>query len=422
MADSPGRSYRSNHNVSRHTVVMRRAKDEDARRVAERDDGDVVHEDSRNPSARLTARGAGTRRLERPKSERSISGRQVTVEHAGSVSRRYTTRLSGERADAIPVAGGDTIIKYKSGDMVIVRGSRRARVRRQIISVYALGYLILFGLFVYHMLTGTMTVTPQAFLDKAFKMRQGSDIMDLERAAYEAMRGNRTPAEIRMAQQLNFYDEEKDNIHVASGDRLTLLTAAKLGHAIIEDQKKSPNERTFQEPFKVYKETHLSGINWPHLLTLYNAIGFFLLVLLFLYRPIMHYLGTQGKKTAVALRNARDSQQEAADYRDRYRELAGAIEQRRDELQSGVAERSQKEREQALADARGQAAEISGGIKGALRMEKTKQYAAIGTEAANEACERAREILEKDLGQAEHDAAIDELIADIASGANSCPV
>lgn len=395
---------------------MRRAKDDDARRLAEKDDGLVVHEDPISPSARLTARGAATRRLERATSERTISGRRITVEHEGTVSGRYRTSLSGRQADSVRTAGGDTIIKYKSGDMVILRGGRRAQIRRQIIVAYALGYLILFGLFAYHLITGAAAITPQGFLDKAFKMRHGSEVIDLERAAFEAMRGNRTPAEIHMAQSLSFYDEEKDLIHVAAGDRLTLLTAAKLGHAIIEDQKKPERSRTFQEPFRIYKETYLSIVNWPHALTLYNAVGFFLLIFLFLWRPIMHFLGTQGKKTAVALKNARDSQQEAEDYREKYRAMAYELEDRRDRMKDEISERAERDRKRALEDARNAAQEIAGGIEGALRHERTKQFAAIGAEAANEACAQAERILRKTLGQAEHDTAVDELIADIAGG------
>lgn len=290
MADKPG-SFRATPRVSRHTMVMRRAKDEDARRVAEREDGVVVHD--AGASARLTARGANTQRIERPGtlSERTMSGRRVVVEHEGSVSGRYT-RLSGSHATSVRVAGGDTIIRYQSGTMVIRRGAKRVSLRKQIIWLYALGYLLLFGCYMVFLLTGKTSITPEGFIEQAFYMRHSSEVLDLERAALEAMRGNRTPAEIRMAQTLRFYDQNHDTVHVEKGDRLTLLTAAKLGHAIIEDQKRPVDRREFREPFAIYREGYLSTVNWPYWMTFYNALGFFLLLGLFLWRPIMHYLGT----------------------------------------------------------------------------------------------------------------------------------
>lgn len=412
MADHHG-SYKSRQNVSRHTMVMRKAKEDDARRVEERDAADETRE-SAKISARLTARGAGTRVLERdPGDARTASGRQVVVRH--DASGRYSTRLSGRQAESVRVAGGDTIIRYKSGDMVIRRGTRRAELRKQMLIAYALGYFILFGCYGYFLFAGTTTISPEEFVAKAFALRHSSDVIDLERAAVEAMRGNRTPAEIRMAQALSFYDEAKDTIHVASGDRLTLLTAAKLGHVIIEDQKLEASKRTFTKPFRVYKESYLTNVNWPYWLTVYNSLGFFLLLGLFLWRPLMHYLGTQGKKTAVALQNSRDAQEAAAGYRSKYRHLAGEVDGLAENRRADVTARNDAEREKALEAARRQAHDIAGGVEGALRDEVEELSGRIGAKAAIAACEQARVILEGRLGQKEHDAAIDDLIADIAT-------
>lgn len=412
MADKPG-SYKGTPKVSRHTMVMRRARDDDARKVAERDDDGVVIHDA-GSSARLTARGARTQRTATPESrrEQTVSSRRVTVEHEGSVSGRYSTRLSG--ATSVRVAGGDTIIRYKSGDVVIKRGARRASIRKQAIWLYALGYLVLFGSYLFFLFTGKAAITAEEFIEKSFYMRHSADVIDLERAALEAMRGNRTPAEIRMAQTLRFYDEEKDTIHVEKGDRLTLLTAAKLGHAILEDQKRPPEKREFKEPFQIYRETYLAGVNWPYWMTVYNALGFFLLLGLFLWRPIMHYLGTQGKKTAVALRNSRDAQQEAAEYRDKYRALAGEIDDKGEELRGQVRERTDADRDEMLLAASRTAEDIAGGVATALQNEERELSGRIGADAALEACDQARRILQERLGQAEHDVAIEELIADIA--------
>lgn len=416
MAEASG-PFKSRHGVSRQTMVLRKAKEDDARRVAERD-GEEPSGDHNAVSRRLKARGALNEDPAvsgRRNAITTASGRRVVVHHEGGVSARLTsTRLTGEQAASVRVAGGDTIIRYKSGDMVIRRGARRARLRRQVIWTYAAGYLALFGLYVYFLLTSTASVTPHEFIEKAFSRRESTDIIALERAAMEVMRGNRTPAEIRMAEALSFQDENKEIVHVAAGDRLTLLNAAKLGRAIIEDEKKPEALRTFAKPFRIYKETFLAGLNWPWWLTFYNALGFFLLLILFLWRPLMHYLGTQGKKTAVALGNARNAQQEAADYREKYRRLAVEVADRGDELRAFVADRSEKERGEALKQANYQVQEISGGVEGALADEATQLSCRMGAEVARAACDRARDLLAERLGPREHDVAIEELIADIA--------
>lgn len=411
-------SYKSTHNASRHGMTMRRAREEDARRVAEREDDSVlVHETGGSSSARLVARG-GT--IVRPKG--GGSGKtKVEVKQEGSISGRYSTRITTRRGNAttVRVAGGDTIIRYQSGDVVIKRGAKRAHRRNQAIWAYALGYIILFGLFVYWLLTGTATITPEQFVARAFPGSASSSTADLEQAAYRAMRGNRTPAEIRVAGAISFYDDARNQVHVEEGNRLTLQTAAKFGRAILEDQKRPPASREFREPIEIYKETYLAGINWPHILTLYNALGFFLLVGLFLWRPVTHYLGTQAKKTAVALRNARDAADEAERFREKYRKLAGEIEAKTAELAGRTAAALEKERGIAMERARRKAGEISGNIKGALENEERRLAGDIGRETVGAACDRAKELLRERIGQAEHDAAIDELIHDIAATGRS---
>ncbi len=413
MADRPG-SFRAGHKVSRHTMVMRKAKDDDARRLADDDEADRRDETPREeqPSPRST-------RVKRTtgQTNRTVSGRTVVVRREGDVSRRLSvsTTLEGDRATSVRVTGGDTIIRYQSGDMVIKRGTRRARLRRQLIWAYALGYLLLFGTYGYFLLTGTTTVTPEAFVNRAFSMRHSSDIIDLERAAFEAMRGNRTPAEVRMAEPLSFYDEKGDLVHVEAGSRLTLVTAAKLGKAILDDMKKDPGKRSFNQPLRLYNETYLANVRWPHWLSVYNSIGFFLLIILFLWRPILNFLGTQAKKTAAAVRNAREAQDEAQEYREKYRHLADDIARMDGEMRAEAEAEAETGKAEEVERAKRQAAELEGGVQAALEAEARTQAGRIGARAAGAACDRARAILTEKLGQAEHDAAIEELIADIAA-------
>ena len=419
MADRPG-SYKNGPRVSHRTMIMRKAKDADAERLAKQDeavsdaDGKTRVLQTDRPSSRAPEH-SGESKISRR--DRTVSGRTVVIRRDGvAKDGRLTvsTKLSGQQAVSVRVTGGDTIIRYQSGDMVIKRGARRAQLRRQLIWSYALGYLLLFSVYTWFLFTGTYTMTAEEYISRAFARRHSSDIIDLERAALEAMRGNRTPAEIRPADNLSFHDENHDMIRIAAGDRLTLVTAAKLGKAILDDQKREPGKREFSKPFRFYKETYLANIHWPYWLTFYNALGFFLLLILFLWRPLMNFLGTQGKKTAVALRNARQAQQEAEEYRNRYRNLSSELAERENTLRSETESRAEADREQALEQARALALEMEGAIDSALAAEARTVNARLGVRTAVQACDEARKILEQRLGQREHDAAIDELIADIA--------
>lgn len=406
--------HTSHPKASRHTMTMRKIRDEDARRVEQSDRlAEAENEDTRyvRPPRSVTRTSTGRTESTTRTSGKRVSGRTVVIRHEGEISHT-TTRIDGQQT-AVRVTGGDKIIRYQSGDMVIQRGSRRAQIRRQIIWVYALGYLFLFGLYFYFLLTGTTTVAPNEFVDRAFVKRRGEGIYELERAAYEVMRGNRTPAEIRLAESLSFYDENQDLIHIASGDRLTLLTAAKLGKAIIDDQKLAPSRRTLAKPLKIYKETYLANMHWPFWLSLYNAIGFFLIMILFLWRPIRDYLGTEGKKTAVALRNAREAQDATLELKDRYRSMIADFDARGGRLRWEVDQATEGESASELARAKKQASSIAVGIQGALESEARKTQGRLVADTAREACEQARTLLENRLGQKEHDLAIDELIADI---------
>lgn len=418
MADKPG-SFRGTR-VSSRTVVVRKAKEEDARRHGD-DPNSLVRpsERERRPGVSETSiheRPAGSAEQgESRQSQRRVAGNTVVVQRGdGKSSRRVvvSSRMSGHMA-SVRVTGGDTIVRYKSGELVVKRSNRRAQLRWRIIWGYAICYLAVFVLYLYYIMTGTAAVSPAEYLSRSFAKRQGEGVLELERAAMEVMRGNRTPAEVRMAQELVFHDENNDTIRVEVGDRLTLLTAAKLGQAIIRDEKREESKREFNKPFRVYRETYLTNMKWPFWLSLMNAFGFFLLLALFLWRPGRNYLGTQGKKTAVALREARLALEHSEEIRDGYRRMSADLEKRGETMRESILEEAKEAKETTLAEARDKAKSIVGEVGDVLDREEADARADIGTETAGEACRRAAAILEKRLGRSDHDRAIEELIAGI---------
>ncbi len=414
MADKQGPQNPTR--VSRHTVVMRKAADDDARRR-----GGVTS--SGTGSTRVGS--AGTRTTNAPDSQildlrptTSASGRKTSmvVKEGKRSSGRFIATAPDGRRESFRLKAGDTVIRRQDGETLIRRRvAHKSSSRKQILIAYAIGYVVIFGMYLAFMLTATHTVKSEDYLTNAFSRRQGETIPDLERAAYEAMRGNRTPAEVRFAADLTFYDRNKDLVKIKAGDRITLQNAAKLARAIIDDLRKPPENSEFATPFKLYDETWIASVNWPYWLMAYNLLGFYILCGLFLWKPISDFLATQGNKTTSALDNARKAHEKSEEIRDEYRQLAATLEKRRETLESEIEEWAETERENALAKAHGQAASIAGSVAAAMEAEIHSVRENLQTSTGNEACRRAAVIIRSKSGKAEHDAAIEDLIAQVES-------
>ncbi|MDR2392199.1 MAG: hypothetical protein LBE84_11050 [Planctomycetota bacterium] len=429
----PGNSGKIQHKVSRHTMVIRKAREDDAKRLAGVETGSApgagtgVRLGKPGPAAGRPRRSSteAVRKSDRPADaaaqgvstvRRVVSGRMIVVEKE-AISPRISsvTRFFGPDPRSVRVTGGDAIVRYDSGRMVIRRGARRASLRRRLLVAYAAGYFLLFGVYGYFLLFGTVAVAPADFVQKAFGLRSGDRIPDLERAAFDAMRGNRTPAEVRLAEMVSFYDEEKSLVRIEAGSRLTLPDAAKLGKAIIDDRARPEASRVFVRPLRLYRETSIALLDWPHWLAVYNSAGFFLLIVLFLWRPIADYLNAQGRKTAAALRNARAAREESLKFEARHAELASEIDGRRTAMLAEAGKEAKAALAEALDAARAQADAIENGVLAELEFEAGRLSARLGADAALRACDEAQEILRERLGEAEHAAAIEALIAGIAA-------
>ncbi len=241
--------------VSRHTMVIRKRAQEDAKRHGVE-------------SGRLHAvNDAAADNARRPVSEVRRDGHVV--------SGRFVSRREDGARTSVRLKSGDTLIRYRDGEALIRRTvPSKAEARNQILFAYGIGYAVLFVFYLVFLMTGTFEMTPQQYLDKAFARRHADSEPALKRAAMEVMRGNRTPAEVRFAAPISFYDANKDLIKVEAGNRITLQAAAKLGNAIIEDMARPESNRTFSSPFVLYKERRLAEVDWGYWLLFYNLLGF----------------------------------------------------------------------------------------------------------------------------------------------------
>ncbi|MDR1521048.1 MAG: ATP synthase F0 subunit B [Planctomycetota bacterium] len=422
-------SVKHNPGVSRHTMVIRKAREDDARRLAEANPeaADGFKPPSRPALAKTRRSSTEIVRIPRkkpsadPMKNRGLPPSQSRVPMDGATSAipgggdfgkiSSVTRFFGPARSSGRSARGNTLVRYESGRMEIRRGARQLSIRRQILLGYAIGYFLLFSLYGYFLLSGKVEISPEDFVQRGFALRRGTGVEDLERAAFEAMRGFRTPAEVRLAEALSFYDENKEMLRVEAGSRLTLPVAAKLGKAILEDMKLPEKVRVFTRPLTLYQESFLASLDWPHWLTVYNSIGFFLLAAVFLWRPFMNYLAVQGRKTAAALKNAREAREATLTMNGKYAELDRDIDIRKADLLAEAEADGAARLAETLAAAKIRADDIAGGILNSLEIETGRRAARLGGQTALLACNQAREILEKRLGEAEHAAAIEELIA-----------
>lgn len=330
------------------------------------------------------------------------------------ISGRFVSKGEDWAKSSVRLRRGDTLVHYKDGDTLIRRRVvYKTTVKRNVLIAYGIGYLVLFALYASFLLFGSYEITSSEYLRKAFAKRHGETVRALMRAALEATRSNRTPAEVRFAKEVTFYDAEKDLVVINAGDRATLLTAAKLGEAVIGDLAKPEQSRSLPGVFVLYKESWLASVDWPYWLMVYNLLGFYLLIILYLWRPIAEFFATQGKKTSIAIETARKAQEEAENLRNGYRQLAADIEEKRVKLQDDLEETAQAEHEAAMDAAQAQAQDIAGGVETAIDAETHKVLAGIKTALVNDACQRARELLAARVGPSDHDRAVDDLIADI---------
>lgn len=400
MADKP-ESLRHTR-VSRRTQVIRKAASEDARRHG------VSSE--RLPAVSAPASSASRRSVDKPSRVTTISTRNASV-----ISGRFVAKgEDGTPRASVRLRRGDTLVHYKGGETLIRRRVvHKTNVKRNVLIAYGVGYAVLFALYAAFLMTGSYEITSEEYLRRAFAKRHGETVRALQRAAVEATRGNRTPAEVRFAKEVSFYDAEKELVVINAGDRVTLLTAAKLGEAVIEDLAKPEQSRSLPASFSLYKESWLTSFDWTYWLMAYNLLGFYILVILYLWKPIAEFFATQGKKTSIAIENARRAQDEAENLRDGYRQLAADIEARRDKMQDDLEESVQAEHEAAIEAAQVQAMDIAGAVETAMDAETHKVLARIKTTIVNDACQRARDLLSRRVEPADHDRAVDDLIADI---------
>jgi F0F1-type ATP synthase, subunit b len=394
---------------------MRKAADDDARRR-----GGVTS--AGTGSTRVGA--AETKVINAPQSQvldlshPGKGGRKtsIIIQDGKATSGRFIATAPDGRHESFRLKAGDTVIRRQGGETLIRRRvAHKTSSRRQLLIAYAIGYVVIFGLYLMFRLTSTYEMECEDYLTHAFSRRQGETIVDLERAAYEAMRGNRTPAEVRFADDLSFYDRRKNLVKIHAGDRITLQNSAKLARAILDDLRRPPENSEFSKPFKLYEETWLASVDWPYWLMAYNLLGFYLLCGLFLWKPISDFLATQGNKTSSALENVRKAHEHSEDLRDSYRQFTAALEKRREKLEGDIETWAEDERNSALGKAHSQAASIAGSVAAAMATEVHTVREELLSSTVNEACRRAAEIVRGKAGKAEHDAAIDNLINEIES-------
>ncbi|MDR3211493.1 MAG: hypothetical protein LBU79_06220 [Planctomycetota bacterium] len=395
--------------VSRRTQVIRKAATDDALRHGVTKSFTPEGTATAKPEEQRSARTL----LPQSASEKLRSG-SVTIKKTKVVSGRFISQREGLRT-SIRLRPGDTILRKQGGQTLILhRRQPRFTLKTQVLTAYALGYVVVFALYFAFLLGGTWELDPQDYLTRSFPGHQGNTAHALRRAALDAMRGSRTPAEVRFAEEFTFYNQAKDLIKIEAGQRLTLLNGAELGEAILADQLLEEKSRIFKEPFLLLKEYWLAAIDWPYWLMLYNLVGFYLLGIILLYRPIMDHLGTQGKKTMAAVETARQARREAANIREKARAQKEALDTKEREQTAKLAEEMAEWQQTAVLAAEKKASSIISGLSGIVAVETAMTLSRLKNTTATAACREAETILASVTRISDHNRAIDQLIANLS--------
>lgn len=291
--------------------------------------------------------------------------------------------------------------------------------RYRLVWLYGIGYVALIVLYLVFIFTGSYSMSPDDYLTKSFPKRTADTAEGLARAAMDAGYGERTPADVRFAQTLTFIDVAGDPIAIKKGDRITLPQAVQLGLAILADEKKPAAARMYTQPFSIYYETPLATLDWAYWLTFYNLVGFFLLIAVFLGKPIGNYLVHESAKVSQAIINAKQAEAEAIKLRDRYNTLVKELELQKNELLEAANTDVNAESERIIATAHSEAKAILSGVQEALDAEIHSVTERLRTETIKEASRQALAIVTREVRPSDHESAIETFVRDAKSKRNS---
>lgn len=283
---------------------------------------------------------------------------------------------------------------------------------RKLVAAYAVAYAVLFVSFLVFVFTGKVTMTPEVYVERGFP--------NAAAVAADGLRDIITKeAHIRIWSHVPpFEDIRGVRYHFEAGQRLTDHQAVALAQAILADRAKAEADRTIK-PIDVYNDggdpTNNTFVNlpWPYMFNVMNLIGMYLFLAVALAKPISGYLNTTAAETRDALLNAKKMAQEAQDLKKQYEHLIAEVETEKKRLAGNAGTEFAEEREHILHLARHEAQTMLANLKAGIDAEVAASAAHLKTRIADEALRGAREIVQREVADADHESALAQFTSDL---------
>lgn len=277
---------------------------------------------------------------------------------------------------------------------------------------YAAGYILLLGAYVVYIFTGSTTITPKEYLEKAFPNTNiASDNLKevITEKAHIRMWNSKTPP---------FDDNRGVRYHLPENVRLNDAQAVALAQAIIKDNQKPEEDRIFHT-LSVYDDdgnaenAFFINLPWYAIMNLYNLAGLYVFLYCVLSGPLGGYLSSTARETREALANANKMKEEANDLKKKYEEMLSEVEAEKQRLSQNEKEEFEEEREHILKMATHEAETALENLKKSVEAEMTSAAEGLRSKIASQAITKAREIIALKAADKEHSDAVSQFVEDL---------
>jgi F-type H+-transporting ATPase subunit b len=282
-----------------------------------------------------------------------------------------------------------------------------------LIKAYLIIYALLFAGYVFYAVTASRTISADEFIKTAFPaLVQGGGLeQEALVAAFDESKGHLIVAE-----------DIKFNLHgidhqIPDGNTLTKMDAVSLALAFEAAKKLSASATAEKKEealttIKINKYSFSPHV-WATLMTLYNLGGIYLAIVVFLRKPVAGVLDKSRKSTAEALLQAQEAQSLAEEIKARYEALIKEVEEEKRQMEANAVVELEEEREHIINTAKHEASGMIESLKESLEHEIAKAKHQLKREVAQEALAKAREIIKAEAGEAEHEQAVTEFMAEL---------
>jgi F-type H+-transporting ATPase subunit b len=275
--------------------------------------------------------------------------------------------------------------------------------RKRFLAYYLIGYAFLAAVYVYFLLTVPTELTPQAYLEQGFSQTTDRGAEALEDALLE-------PAHIRLWEPIAFTTPDGRRYSIPARATLNADEAAALAKTLLAEKNKPAKEREVGT-LVVFEESALGHVPWPYVLTVYNILGLFLLLYVFVWGPMQGLLDGKIRETNEELAAARKAREEAQRLKKRYENILAEIEAEKARLEETGRREFEEEHERILATARHEADLLLETMRQSLSAEVAVATGRLREEIASAAVARARETLAAKASRDDHARAVEDFLA-----------